>query len=76
MLKDLGPANEPEEEKVEPDEEELEKIKRKEEIAALEKPDWKKVKDIILETEENVLGYLSFHCRRYRDVKNLKFNES
>ena len=76
MLKDLAPANEPEEAKEEPDEEELEKLKRKEEIAALEKPDWRKVKDIILETEENVLGYLSFHCRRYRDVKNLKFNES
>ena len=54
MLKDLAPANEPEEAKEEPDEEELEKLKRKEEIAALEKPDWRKVKDIILETEENV----------------------
>lgn len=78
MLKELPvPENNLSEgSKHEPDEEELEKIKRQEEIAALEKPDWKRIKDIILETEENVLGYLSFHCKRYRDVKNGKFTET
>ena len=77
LLKDLAPEkNVSEGSKEELDEEELHKIKRQEEIAALERPEWRKVKEIILETEENVLSYLNFHCRRYRDVKNGRFTDT
>ena len=72
----MAPENDSEGSKEELDEEEIQKLKRQEEIAALEKPEWRKVKEIILETEENVLGYLNFHCKRYRDVKNGKFNDT
>lgn len=72
----MAPENDSEGSKEELDEEEMQKLKRQEEIAALEKPEWRKVKEIILETEENVLGYLNFHCKRYRDVKNGKFTDT
>ena len=32
------------------------------------------MKDIIFDSEEQVLNYLSFHCKRYRDVKHGRFS--
>jgi len=32
----------------------------------LEKKKWIEIKDIIFETDSNVLDYLSWHCKRWR----------
>ena len=37
-----------------------------EEIKALEKKTWIEVKDLIFDTDTNILDYLSFHCKRWR----------
>lgn len=41
----------------------------KSELAKLEKKSWIEIKDLIFETEPQVLDYLSHHCRRYRDIQ-------
>ena len=56
------------------EESEGEKMTSKEKIAALEKKEWGKMKDIIFDSEESVLNYLSFHCKRYRDAKYGRFS--
>ena len=38
----------------------------KEEIKELEKKTWIEIKDLIFETEPNILDYLSHHCKRWR----------
>jgi hypothetical protein len=38
----------------------------KEELLGLEKKKWIEIKDIIFETDSNVLDYLSWHCKRWR----------
>ena len=38
----------------------------KEELARLEKKTWIEIKDLIFETEPQVLDYLSYHCKRWR----------
>ena len=47
----------------------------KAEIDDLEKPKWIEVKDIIFETDKNILDYLSFHCKRWRKQKKNQLNE-
>ena len=37
-----------------------------EEIKTLEKKPWIEVKDLIFDTDANILDYLSFHCKRWR----------
>lgn len=44
----------------------------KSELAKLEKKSWIEIKDLIFETEPQVLDYLSHHCRRYRDIQDNK----
>ena len=41
----------------------------KAEIAQLEKKSWIEVKDLIFETDRNILDYLSFHCKRWRKTE-------
>lgn len=40
----------------------------------LEKKEWSKMKDIIFDTDDQVLKYLNFHCKRYRDAKFGRFS--
>ena len=46
----------------------------KEDFMKLEKKTWVEIKDLIFETEPQVLDYLNFHCRRWRmmDANQLK----
>ena len=37
-----------------------------EEVKELEKKTWIEIKDLIFETEPNILDYLSHHCKRWR----------
>ena len=38
----------------------------KDEIAKLEKKTWIEIKDLIFETDKNILDYLGFHCTQWR----------
>ena len=38
----------------------------KEEIAQLEKKTWIEIKDLIFDTDKNILDYLGFHCSQWR----------
>ena len=44
----------------------------KQELAKLEKKSWIEIKDLIFETEPQVLDYLSYHCKKYRDIQDNK----
>lgn len=41
----------------------------KAECEALEKPSWVEIKDLIFETDKNILDYLSYNCKRWRKSK-------
>ena len=38
----------------------------------MEKKTWIEIKDLIFETEPNILDYLSYHCKRWRQIQNNK----
>ena len=39
-------------------------------MKTLEKRPWIEVKDLIFDTDANILDYLSFHCKRWRQTQN------
>ena len=42
----------------------------KSQLMQLEKKSWIEIKDLIFETESNILDYLSYHCKRWRQSQS------
>lgn len=50
-------------------------VMTKADVAKLEKKTWIEVKDVIFETDKNILDYLNFHCKRWRKTEALTLHE-